>query len=88
MIDGALARLLVQKHARLTKHFVGTAAQDSFFAPRFSEARAGYFRRYAKVRRQAPHVSRRYLNAIVNRAAVRDALIAIVILWFLTGDWC
>ena len=88
MIDSALARFLVQKHAGLAKHLIGTAAKNSFLAPCFGEARACHFRSYAKVRRQSSYVSRCHLNAIVDRATVRNAFIAIVILWFLANNRC
>ena len=88
MIDGALARLLIQKHASLAEQLIGAAAKYSFLAPRFRKARGRGLGSNSKVGRQSFHVSRCDLHAIINRAAIGDAFIAIVVFWFLASYRC
>src|SRR6185503_17434126 len=86
MIDSALARLLIQKHASLAKQLVRATSKYSFFAPGLGKACGCYFRSNAKMRCQPSDVARCHLNAIIDGTAICDAFIAIVVFWFFTND--
>ena len=86
VIDCALSRLLVQEHAGLSKQFIGLATKYAFLIEDFGEALRGNFRRESKIGRQPADVARRNLHAIVNRAAIRDAFVAVILQSFGSGS--
>ena len=79
VVDRTLACVLIQKRAGLTKQPVSFAAENSFFAGDLGKPLGRDFRRHAKMRRQPADITLRSLNAIVDRATVGDAIIAVIL---------
>ena len=79
VIDCALARVLVQEHAGLSKQSIDLAPKYAFLIKDLGKSLPGNFRRETKIGRQPADVARRNLHSIVNRAAIRDALVAVIL---------
>jgi hypothetical protein len=79
MIDGALSRFLIQEHTSLAKQTIRPAPENPFLTPKLGKPLTGYFRSNIKVRSQSLNISGRNLHAIIDRATVCDAFIAVVL---------
>ena len=88
MIHGALSRFLIQEHTSLAKQAIRPAPQNPFLTPKLGKPLAGHFRNNIKVRGQSLDIPGRNLHAIINRAAVCDAFIAIIFEWFSGNARC
>ncbi len=78
VVNRALPCFLIQEHASLSKQPVRPAPENPLFPIEFREPRPRYFRCDIEMRSQTSDVLRRHLDSLVNRAAVGDALIAVI----------
>jgi hypothetical protein len=78
VIDHAAASFGIEEKARLSEQWILLASQDPFLFVKLSEAGRRNFFGHTEMFCKSADVSGRYLYSLVNRAAIRGAVNAIV----------
>jgi hypothetical protein len=81
-IDSALARLRIEKLARLAEDRIGFSPQNLLILPGCGEAFLGRSKIHPEVIRQAFDVAPGNLNALVDRATIRRTFRTVVVTSF------
>ena len=85
VIDCALTRVLIQKHAGLSKQPICFPPKYPLLTKHFGKPLRSNFRCHAKMRSQPSEVTRRHLDAVIDGATIRDTFVAVIFQCFVRG---